>query len=81
MSDSMIRLLACLILAGIIAIFTLIVPIKENGRIQEGRHRPGHAGVITDGYERKKGSSKGFSRRGRVKYAIHACGLQHASHT
>ncbi len=60
MSDSMIRLLACLILAGIIAIFTLIVPIKENGRIQEGRHRPGHAGVITEGYERKKGSSKGF---------------------
>ncbi len=60
MSDSMIRLLACLILAGIIALFTLIVPIKENGRIQEGRHRPGHAGVITDGYERKKGSSKGF---------------------
>ncbi|MEC0089541.1 vWA domain-containing protein [Paenibacillus macquariensis] len=60
MSDSMIRLLACLILAGIIAAFTLIVPIKENGRIQEGRHRPGHAGVITEGYERKKGSSKGF---------------------
>ncbi|OAB45244.1 vWA domain-containing protein [Paenibacillus glacialis] len=60
MSDSMIRLLACLIIAGIIALFTLIVPVKENGRLQEGRHRPGHAGVITEGYERKKGSSKGF---------------------
>lgn len=58
--DSLIRLLACLIIAGIIALFTFIVPVKENGRLQEGRHRPGHAGVITDGYERKKNSSKGF---------------------
>lgn len=58
--DNLIRLLACLILAGVIALFTLIVPVKENGRLQEGRHRPGHAGVITDGYERKKNSSKGF---------------------
>lgn len=58
--DSLIRLLACLIIAGIIAIFTLVLPVKENGRIQEGRHRPGHAGVITDGNERKKNSSKGF---------------------
>ncbi|WP_438348018.1 vWA domain-containing protein [Paenibacillus sp. FA6] len=59
--DSMIRLLACLILAGIMAIFTWIVPIKENGLLQEGRQRPGHAGVIADGsHNRNKNSSKGF---------------------
>ncbi|MNO96720.1 von Willebrand factor type A domain protein [compost metagenome] len=59
--DSMIRLLASLILAGVIALFTWIVPIKENGQLQEGLQRPGHAGVINDGYaHRKKNSSKGF---------------------
>lgn len=29
-SDTLIRLLACLVLAGVIALFTLVVPIKEN---------------------------------------------------
>jgi Ca-activated chloride channel family protein len=59
--DSVIRLLACFILSGIIALFTWIVPIKENGLLQEGRHRPGHAGVITERPNgRKQNSSKGF---------------------
>ncbi|AJS60967.1 vWA domain-containing protein [Paenibacillus sp. IHBB 10380] len=61
-SDSITRLLACLILAGVIAIFTFIIPVKENGRIQEGGQRPGRAGVNSGrGLSgRDQGSSKGF---------------------
>ncbi|AOZ92581.1 vWA domain-containing protein [Paenibacillus crassostreae] len=58
--DGILRLLACLILAGLMVLFTWVIPIKENGLLQEGRHRPGHAGVITDGSRRKTNSSKGF---------------------
>ncbi|MHA0856440.1 vWA domain-containing protein [Paenibacillus sp. CMAA1364] len=59
--DSMTRLLACLILAGVMGLFTWIVPIKENGILLGGRTRPGHAGVITDGsHKRQNNNSKGF---------------------
>ncbi|MGF7048959.1 Ca-activated chloride channel family protein [Paenibacillus sp. DS2015] len=61
-SDSIIRLLACLILAGVIAVFTLIIPVKESGTIQEGGQRPGRAGVNSGrGLSgRNQDSSKGF---------------------
>ena len=31
--DASIRMLACFILAGVIALFTLVIPVKENSRI------------------------------------------------
>lgn len=60
--DVIVRLLACLLLAGVIALFTLVVPVKENqGRIT-GRRRNGHNSPASNGIgERPRdGVNRGF---------------------
>ncbi|HWO54088.1 MAG TPA: vWA domain-containing protein [Paenibacillus cookii] len=60
--DSIIRLLACLVLAGVLAVFTAIVPVKENGKIEAGLHRPGQAGRSRNGFAGRNpnSNSRGF---------------------
>lgn len=60
--DSMVRLLACLILAGVIALFTLIVPVKENqGRItSRGRNGQGPSAGNGIGERPRNGVNRGF---------------------
>ncbi|MEC0241082.1 VWA domain-containing protein [Paenibacillus dokdonensis] len=61
-SDAVIRLLACLVLAGVLALFTAIIPVKENGKLASGLQRPGSAGRAHDGFSgrSKDNSSRGF---------------------
>lgn len=60
-SDGVCRLFADLVLAGVIALFTLAVPIKDHGYIQADRHRPGLSGRAGGFAERQRdGRSKGF---------------------
>ncbi|WP_036651810.1 vWA domain-containing protein [Paenibacillus pini] len=60
--DTIIRLLACLILAGILALFTGIIPVKENGKLQSGPQRPGQSGRARGGFggHTKDNRSSGF---------------------
>lgn len=61
-TDGLCRLLADLVLAGVISLFTLIVPVKESYVPREERHRRSSAGRAADGLaERKQDSrSRGF---------------------
>ncbi|MCJ8012047.1 VWA domain-containing protein [Paenibacillus sp. KQZ6P-2] len=61
-SDTMIRLLSCLVLAGVLALFTAVIPVKENGKLESGLQRPGSAGRSQTGYagRSKNNSSRGF---------------------
>lgn len=60
-TDGIIRLLADLVLAGVISLFSWIIPIKENNRLREDRHRSGRPGTTSGFPERSKDStSKGF---------------------
>lgn len=57
--DGLIRLLACLILAAVIALFTLVVPIKENQpRISEGRSRFGGSRSTGSAVGNRRGESQ-----------------------
>ncbi|MFU1793792.1 vWA domain-containing protein [Paenibacillus azoreducens] len=60
--DTMIRLLSCLALAGVLALFTLVIPVKENGKLETGLHRPGSAGRAQTGIagRSKNNGSRGF---------------------
>ncbi|MED5020882.1 VWA domain-containing protein [Paenibacillus chibensis] len=59
--DSVIRLLSCLVLAGVLALFTAVIPVKENGKLESGLQRPGSAGSQTGFAGRpKNNSSRGF---------------------
>ncbi|MDR0271619.1 VWA domain-containing protein [Paenibacillus sp.] len=60
--DAMIRLLSCLVLAGVLALFTLVIPVKENGKLESGLQRPGSAGRSQTGFagRPKNNSSRGF---------------------
>lgn len=61
-SDTLIRLLACLVLAGVIALFTLVVPIKENQvRLTARRSR---SGAGTSAGSAMGGHSGGNQNRG-----------------
>lgn len=61
-SDPVIRFLSCLVLAGVLALFTAIIPIKENGKLGSGLQRPGSAGRSQAGMagRPKNNSSRGF---------------------
>ncbi|MCR8845022.1 VWA domain-containing protein [Paenibacillus sp. SC116] len=62
--DSVVRLIADLVLAGIISVFTLVVPIKENYTLRDNTHRPGRSsgrGASEEFTEKPKDSrSHGF---------------------
>lgn len=55
--DAFVRLLACFILAGIIALFTLVIPVKENSKIIRNEQRPGRTGR---GQRPNDSTSRGF---------------------
>lgn len=55
--DASIRMLACFILAGIIALFTLVIPVKENSKIIRNEQRPGRTGR---GQRPNDSTSRGF---------------------
>ncbi|WP_339268276.1 vWA domain-containing protein [Paenibacillus sp. FSL W8-0187] len=55
--DAFVRLLACFILAGIIALFTLVIPVKENSKIIRNEQRPGRTGR---GHRPNDSTSRGF---------------------
>ncbi|MGE7827988.1 vWA domain-containing protein [Paenibacillus sp. NPDC093718] len=55
--DASIRMLACFILAGVIALFTLVIPVKENSRIIRNEQRPGRTGR---GQRPNDSTSRGF---------------------
>ncbi|MEC0309504.1 VWA domain-containing protein [Paenibacillus lautus] len=55
--DASVRLIACLILAGIIALFTLVIPVKESSRIIRNVQRPGRTGR---GQRQNDSTSRGF---------------------
>ncbi|MGO4790719.1 VWA domain-containing protein [Paenibacillus sp. 2KB_20] len=55
--DAFVRLLACFILAGIIALFTLVIPVKENSKIIRNEQRPGRTGR---GQRSNDSTSRGF---------------------
>ncbi|MFE0556227.1 VWA domain-containing protein [Paenibacillus sp. NPDC058910] len=55
--DASVRLLACFILAGIIALFTLVIPVKENSKIIRNEQRPGRTGR---GQRPNDSTSRGF---------------------
>ncbi|MFG1736100.1 VWA domain-containing protein [Paenibacillus sp. 843] len=55
--DASVRLIACLILAGIIALFTLVIPVKESSRIIRNVQRPGLTGR---GQRQNDSTSRGF---------------------
>nr|WP_251035974.1 vWA domain-containing protein [Paenibacillus sp. ISL-20] len=55
--DAFVRLLACFILAGIIALFTLVIPVKENSKIIRNELRPGRTGR---GQRPNDSTSRGF---------------------
>ncbi|WP_098749065.1 vWA domain-containing protein [Paenibacillus sp. EZ-K15] len=55
--DAFVRLLACFILAGVIALFTLVIPVKENSRIIRNEQRPGRTGR---GQRPNDSTSRGF---------------------
>ncbi|UHA75106.1 vWA domain-containing protein [Paenibacillus sp. 481] len=61
-TDGVTRLLADLILAGVIAMFTIIVPIKESGQLYDARNRAGRAGRAGDGFAERPtdNTSRGF---------------------
>ncbi|MFH0070880.1 VWA domain-containing protein, partial [Peribacillus sp. NPDC056705] len=56
--DALVRLLACLILAGVLAMFTAVIPVKENSKLysQHLAQRPGQSGTR----QRPHDSSRGF---------------------
>ncbi|GAB6927352.1 hypothetical protein JCM10914A_13350 [Paenibacillus sp. JCM 10914] len=56
--DALVRLLACLILAGVLALFTAVIPVKENSKLysQHLAQRPGQSGTR----QRPHDSSRGF---------------------
>lgn len=60
--DGVIRLLACLILAAVIAMFTLVVPMKDKGAGLTGRRRSGGEEGSGGGFNprRRDNQSKGF---------------------
>ncbi|GGH23004.1 vWA domain-containing protein [Paenibacillus segetis] len=60
--DGVTRLLACLILAAVIAMFTLIVPMKDKGAGLTGRRRNGTEEGTGGGFNprRRDNKSKGF---------------------
>lgn len=58
-SDTIIRLFACLILAGITPLFTLVVPISENGHVSV-RTRRGQSTAGPLGRGNSQRNSKGF---------------------
>lgn len=60
--DAVIRLLSCLVLAGVMALFTGVIPVKENSKLQAGLQRPGQAGRAQGGFGRgsKDNTSRGF---------------------
>lgn len=63
--DGMIRLLAALILALIISLFTMVVPIKEHGvKSYSGSARPGRQGSAAQAFDQpdKDRTSRGFNR-------------------
>jgi Ca-activated chloride channel homolog len=55
--DASVRLIACLILAGIIALFTLVIPVKESSKIIRNVQRPGRTGR---GQRQNDSTSRGF---------------------
>lgn len=55
--DAVVRLFACFILAGVIALFTLVIPVKENNRLTRGAERPGRTGR---GQRSNDSTSRGF---------------------
>ncbi|MGG3508437.1 vWA domain-containing protein [Paenibacillus lautus] len=55
--DAFVRLLACFILSGIIALFTLVIPVKENSKIIRNEQRPGRTGR---GQRPNDSTSRGF---------------------
>lgn len=55
--DAVMRLFACFILAGIMTLFTLVIPVKENGKITGGPQRPGRTGR---GQRPNDSTSRGF---------------------
>ncbi|WP_028547016.1 vWA domain-containing protein [Paenibacillus taiwanensis] len=61
-NDAVIRLLADLILACVITLFTLVVPVQENLRLREGRQRPGSTGRSGGSFAARQQESrnKGF---------------------
>ncbi|MDQ0087819.1 uncharacterized protein YegL [Paenibacillus anaericanus] len=60
--DGVIRLLACLILAAVITLFTLVVPMKDKGTGFTGRRRSGAEENTGGGFNprRRDNQSKGF---------------------
>ncbi|WP_411552362.1 vWA domain-containing protein [Paenibacillus lautus] len=55
--DASVRLIACLLLAGIIALFTLVIPVKESSKIIRNMQRPGRTGR---GQRENDSTSRGF---------------------
>lgn len=55
--DASVRLIACLLLAGIIALFTLVIPVKESSKIISNVQRPGRTGR---GQQPNDSTSRGF---------------------
>ncbi|AYB42042.1 vWA domain-containing protein [Paenibacillus lautus] len=55
--DASVRLIACLLLAGIIALFTLVIPVKESSKIIRNVQRPGRTGR---GQRENDSTSRGF---------------------
>ncbi|MFE9277614.1 vWA domain-containing protein [Paenibacillus glucanolyticus] len=55
--DASVRLLACFILAGMMTLFTLVISVKENGRLTGGTQRPGRTGR---GQRPNDSTSRGF---------------------
>ncbi|WP_456288517.1 VWA domain-containing protein [Paenibacillus sp. AK002] len=55
--DASVRLIACLLLAGIIALFTLVIPVKESSKIISNVQRPGRTGR---GQRPNDSTSRGF---------------------
>lgn len=55
--DAGVRLIACFILAGVIALFTYVIPVKENSKLTRGAERPGRTGR---GQRTNDSTSRGF---------------------
>lgn len=55
--DASVRMIACLLLAGIIALFTLVIPVKESSKIIRNVQRPGRTGR---GQRENDSTSRGF---------------------
>ncbi|OPA74582.1 hypothetical protein BVG16_22715 [Paenibacillus selenitireducens] len=61
-TDGLTRFLAALVLAGVIGLFTWIIPIQEHQRLRQDRHRNIHAGRPNQSFENQARDqrNKGF---------------------